>query len=65
MPSKMLVEPMIKGHEEVNMACYSFLIENSHKDQKVLFDLAFMKDLNNRMPPACRFQSIMSSRAPC
>lgn len=54
MPANLLVEPAIKGHEMVHLPCYSFLVESSHTNQKVLFDLAFMKNLEERMPPARR-----------
>jgi hypothetical protein len=59
MPSNLLVEHTIKGHDEIRMACYSFLIESSNKDQKVLFDLAFMKNLDENMPPACESAQLL------
>ena len=36
------------------MSTYSFLIQSSHRDKNVLFDLAFMKNLDERMPPALK-----------
>lgn len=38
----------------VTLAGYSFLVESENRSQKVLFDLAFMADLDNRMPPAVK-----------
>lgn len=57
LPAGFLVDPTIKGHEEIRLANYSFLIESTNKDQKVLFDLAFMKDVDKNMPPACELFS--------
>ena len=50
MSAEMLVHPAPDGQKYMNLACYSFLIESGHRKQKVLFDLAFMKDLDARMP---------------
>jgi len=38
------------------MSAYSFLIESDNKNQKVLFDLAMMKDVDTKMAPACMFK---------
>ena len=54
LPAGLLVDPTITGHEEIRLADYSFLIESDHRDRKLLFDLAFMKDLDERMPPALK-----------
>jgi hypothetical protein len=53
MAAKVAVKPPIKGHEWLHMSDYGFLIENENKMQTILFDLALMKDLDNKMPPAC------------
>jgi hypothetical protein len=53
MAAKITVKPPIKGHEWLHMSDYSFLIESDNKNQKVLFDLAMMKDSDNNMAPAC------------
>lgn len=52
MLSNMLVHPAPSSaaHKYMRLASYSFLIESNHRSQKVLFDLAFMKDLFTRMP---------------
>lgn len=52
MLSSMLVHPAPSSaaHKYMRLASYSFLIESHHRSQKVLFDLAFMKDLFIRMP---------------
>lgn len=54
LPAELLVYPTVKGHDEIRLANYSFLIESSHRDKKILFDLAFMKNLEERMPPALK-----------
>ena len=38
----------------MNLADFSFLIESRKCNQKLLFDLAFVKDLNDRIPPALK-----------
>ena len=55
MAAKVAVKPPIQGHEWLHMSDYSFLIENENKGQKVLFDLAMMRNLNDKMAPACTF----------
>jgi hypothetical protein len=57
MAAKVAVKPPIKGHEWLHMADYSFLVENEHRKQKVLFDLAMTKDLDNKMAPARMYKS--------
>ncbi|KAL8727922.1 MAG: hypothetical protein Q9181_005535 [Wetmoreana brouardii] len=54
MLARMLVHPPPPDNKYLDLAGYSFLIESSHRDQKVLFDLAFMKDLSARMPPTLK-----------
>jgi hypothetical protein len=56
MAAKVAVKPPIKGHEWLHMSAYSFLIENDNKNQKVLFDLAMMRDLDNKMAPARMYE---------
>lgn len=53
LPSAMLVANPIEGHDQIRLSDYSFLVESQNTNQKVLFDLAMMKDLNEHMPPAC------------
>lgn len=54
--SSMLVHPAPSSaaNKYMRLASYSFLVESHHRSQKVLFDLAFMKDLFTRMPPALK-----------
>lgn len=54
--SRLLVHPAPSSasHKYMRLASYSFLVESQHRSQKVLFDLAFMKDLFNRMPPSLK-----------
>lgn len=56
MLSSMLVHPAPSSasHKYMRLASYSFLVESHHRSQKVLFDLAFMKDLFTRMPPSLK-----------
>lgn len=56
MLSSMLVHPAPSSaaHKYMRLASYSFLIESHHRSQKVLFDLAFMKDLFTRMPDSLK-----------
>jgi len=56
MAAKVAVKPPIKGHESLHMSDYRFLIESDNKNQKVLFDLAMMKDVDTKMAPACMFK---------
>ena len=54
MLAEMLIHPVPNGQKYMDLACYSFLIESRHCNQKVLFDLAFMNGLDARMPPALK-----------
>lgn len=54
MLAESLVSPARDGQKYMDLANYSFLIESRHRDQSVLFDLAFMKDLDSKMPPALK-----------
>lgn len=56
MLSSLLVHPAPSSasRKYMRLASYSFLVESRHRSQKVLFDLAFMKDLFNRMPPSLK-----------
>lgn len=53
LPAEIIVQPPIRGHDTLRMVSYSFLITNAAKREKVVFDLAIMKDHNNKMAPAC------------
>ena len=52
LPAPLLVSNPIKGHDKIYLSDYAFLIESSLNGQKILFDLAMMKDVNTHMPPA-------------
>ena len=54
MLTSMLLEPASYCQDFIDLACYSFLIESRNCKRKVLFDLAFMKDLEARAPPVLR-----------
>jgi len=60
MLSKMLVQPALDEQKYMRLANYSFLISSSHRRRKALFDLAFMKDVLDRMPPALKAMFAMS-----
>lgn len=53
------VEPVIPGHEQLNMTTLAFLIEHQSTDQKVLFDAGSRKDYWN-FPPFI-FQSLLKA----
>lgn len=40
--------------EFLTLSSYSFLIESQHRNEKVLFDLAYMQDLEQRLPPTAK-----------
>ena len=50
----LLVTRTSDGQKHLDLANYSFLIESLHHNKRVLFDLAFMKELDDRMPPALK-----------
>ncbi|KAF2219784.1 hypothetical protein BDZ85DRAFT_243016 [Elsinoe ampelina] len=54
MLSQMLVHPAPKQQKYLRLADYSFLIESSHRRQKALFDLGFMANVTERMPPVLK-----------
>lgn len=56
MLSNLLVHPAPSSAAQkyMRLASYSFLVESDHRSQKVLFDLAFMKDMYTRMPPSLK-----------
>ena len=51
LPSAMLVQPPIAGHDAMDIPMYSFLVENDVAGKKVLFDLGFMKAWKEKLPP--------------
>jgi glyoxylase-like metal-dependent hydrolase (beta-lactamase superfamily II) len=54
MRAALLVTPAPSDRDHLKLAGYSFLIESQHRNHKVLFDLAFMKDVKDRAPPALK-----------
>lgn len=54
MLAEMLVRPAPVGQKHMSLAGFSFLIESRHLDRKVLYDLAFMKDMDTRMPSSLK-----------
>jgi glyoxylase-like metal-dependent hydrolase (beta-lactamase superfamily II) len=54
MRAALLVTPAPSDHGYLKLAGYSFLIESQHRNQKVIFDLAFMKDVKDRAPPTLK-----------
>jgi glyoxylase-like metal-dependent hydrolase (beta-lactamase superfamily II) len=54
MSAQMLVTPTRASQRYLELAGYSFFIESAQNDKKVLFDLAFMKDLQTKSPPSLK-----------
>ncbi|KAI9451975.1 beta-lactamase-like protein [Lactarius psammicola] len=50
MPTSLLVQTQIPGHDTLDWPLYSFLIENEKADKKVLFDLGLMKAWKEKRP---------------
>jgi len=51
LPTAMLVQPPIAGHDTMDTSLYSFLVENEVAGKKMLFDLGFMKAWKEKLPP--------------
>ncbi|KAI1820204.1 beta-lactamase-like protein [Xylaria intraflava] len=51
MPSGVLIEPLIEGHEYIRAPCYSFLIQHPTQDRTLVFDLGIRKDWQNSPKP--------------
>lgn len=49
-PSKPLIEPIVQGHELLNLPTFSWLIVNERSEEHVLFDLGARRDWEN-LPP--------------
>ncbi|PWN32724.1 uncharacterized protein FA14DRAFT_162032 [Meira miltonrushii] len=49
-PTKLFMEPAIKGHEDLNCPAFSFLVTNSTGDRHVLFDLGIRTDHKTNYP---------------
>lgn len=49
-PSGYLIEPLIKGHEYLNLPTYSFHIKHSQSGRQILYDLGSRKDWQNNPP---------------
>ncbi|KAI1431466.1 beta-lactamase-like protein [Xylaria sp. CBS 124048] len=51
MPTGVLLEPQIPGHEYLYVPCYSFLIQHPTQDRTLVFDLGIRKDWQNWPEP--------------
>jgi hypothetical protein len=49
-PSKYFVEPIIKGHEHLQLPTFAFLIQNKKLNKSILFDAGSRKDWWNFSP---------------
>ena len=49
-PANAFVQPVLKGHEELNLPTFSFLIKNKKLDKIILFDIGCRKDWWNFAP---------------
>lgn len=53
-PSRIMLEPEIKGFDILDAPAFSFLIEHPASGRKVLFDLGMRKDWENLAPAIVR-----------
>ena len=53
-PSRIVLEPEIKGFDTLDAPTFSFLIEHPTSGRKVLFDLGMRKDWENLAPVIVR-----------
>lgn len=51
-PSWAFVQPILKGHESMNMPTFAFLIKNKKLGKNIMFDLGCRKDWWNFAPAA-------------
>ena len=49
-PAKSFVQPIIKGHETINMPTFSFIIKHKGSGKTILFDIGSRKDWWNFAP---------------
>ncbi|WPH01311.1 Hypothetical protein R9X50_00415000 [Acrodontium crateriforme] len=63
MLSRMLVHRPLENQKYLRLADYSFLVESQNRQRKVLFDLAFMENMFDRMPPALKAMFSSSEEA--
>ncbi|KAI0301696.1 beta-lactamase-like protein [Multifurca ochricompacta] len=55
-PTAMMLQPQIPGHDIVDAPIYSFLVENDKVGKKLMYDLGMMKDWEERQAPPIRNQ---------
>lgn len=51
MPAKMFFKNAIDGEQDLRLTDYCFFIESIHRDRRIIFDLGFMKNFFDRLPP--------------
>lgn len=51
-PADVFVDPVLKGHETLNLPDYAFLIQNRQKGKSIMFDIGCRKDWWNLSPEA-------------
>lgn len=56
-PTTMMIQSPIAGHDVMDMPASSFLIENEAAGKKVLYDLGFMKAWKEKLPPLSEFST--------
>ncbi|KAH8834696.1 hypothetical protein DL96DRAFT_1701725 [Flagelloscypha sp. PMI_526] len=64
LPAAAFIQPILPGHENLNGTTYSYLISNSKKNKKILFDLGPRKDLENLAPAVRAFLNGFNFNAP-
>ncbi|KIX04823.1 uncharacterized protein Z518_05694 [Rhinocladiella mackenziei CBS 650.93] len=52
--SNLLLEPVAKGHEQLNLPTFAFYIHNTRLNKRVLFDNGARKDWWNTPPATCQ-----------
>ncbi|KAL4755602.1 MBL fold metallo-hydrolase [Aspergillus foveolatus] len=52
LPTKHLITEPVPSHDNFNAPCFSFLVENKAKKEKLLFDLGLTKAWREKFPPA-------------
>src|ERR1700733_10332372 len=52
--ARVVLDPHIPGHDELDCPCFSFLITNAQESRYVLFDLGVRKDFETGLAPTVR-----------
>jgi hypothetical protein len=55
MPTALMIQPPISGHDVLELPIYSFIVENPNTGERVLFDLGLSKAWKEKQPPHGEF----------